>query len=48
LEPKYAEFTGEIGASGGKSSRWVRVEQTSGNVIHGHPVTEQEFLKQTK
>lgn len=44
---KVAEFTGEIGASGGKSSRWVRVEE-SGNAIHGHPITQQEFRKLTK
>ena len=44
---KVAEFTGEIGASGGKSSSWVRVEE-SGGVIHGHPITQQEFQKLTK
>jgi RHS repeat-associated protein len=44
---KVAEFTGEIGASGGKSSRWVRVEETAG-AIHGHPITQQEFQKLTK
>jgi hypothetical protein len=44
---KAAEFTCEIGASGGKFSRWVRVEQSAGE-IHGHPITEQEFLKLSK
>ena len=44
---KYAEFKETIGASGGKPSRWVRVEESSG-FIHGHPVTQEEFLKHTK
>jgi RHS repeat-associated protein len=44
---KVAEFTGDIGASAGKPSRWVRVEE-SGGTIHGHPITEQEFQKLTK
>ncbi|MCG8418946.1 MAG: hypothetical protein MJE77_13495 [Proteobacteria bacterium] len=44
---KVMEFADEIGASGGKSSRWVRVEE-SASTIHGHPITEAEFRKLTK
>jgi hypothetical protein len=40
-------LTYSMGAGGGKSSRWVRVEE-SGGTIHGHPITEQEFQKLTK
>ncbi|WP_165073864.1 RHS repeat-associated core domain-containing protein [Paludisphaera rhizosphaerae] len=41
------EFPDEIGASAGKPSRWVRVEE-SGGTIHGHPITAEEFQKLTK
>lgn len=41
---KVMEFPSEVGASGGKSSRWVRVEE-SGGTIHGHPIPYEEFLK---
>ena len=44
---KVMEFSDEVGASGGKGSKWVRVEE-SGGTIHGHPITESEFLKLTK
>ena len=44
---KVQEFDHEIGASGGKSSRWIRVENNSGT-IHGHPITQQEYQKLTK
>lgn len=44
---KVKELPDEIGASAGKSSRWVRVEE-SGGTIHGHPITEQEYKKLTK
>jgi hypothetical protein len=44
---KVMEFPNEIGASGGKSSRWVRVENAD-NTLHGHPITQQEFQKLTK
>ena len=44
---KVMEFPNEIGASGGKSSRWVRVEESAGT-IHGHPITFAEFTKLTK
>jgi len=44
---KVMEMPEEIGASGGKSSRWMRVEM-SGNTIHGHPITEVEFNKLTR
>ena len=40
-------FEHEIGASEGKSSRWMRVEE-SGGTIHGHPISEAEYRKLTK
>mgnify|MGYP000374435580 CR=1 FL=1 len=43
---KVAEFTDEIEASGGKSSRWVRVEESAGT-IHGHLISEMEDRKLT-
>ena len=44
---KVMEFDVEVGASGGKSSRWVRVER-SADTIHGHPITFEEYQKLTK
>jgi hypothetical protein len=44
---KVQEFAGEIGASEGKPSRWVRVA-SSGNTIHGHPISEGEYLRLKK
>jgi len=44
---KVMEFSDEIGASGGKSSNWVRVEESAGT-IHGHPITQDEFCKLTR
>jgi RHS repeat-associated protein len=44
---KVMEFANEVGASGGRPSRWVRVEYSSGT-IHGHPITEDEYKKLTK
>jgi hypothetical protein len=44
---KVMEFTAEIGASGGKPSFWISVEESAGT-IHGHPITETEYLKLTK
>lgn len=44
---KVMEFADEIGASGGSSSYWVRVEE-SGGTIHGHPITRAEFRKLTR
>lgn len=44
---KVMEFAEEVGASGGKGSRWVRVEESAGT-IHGHPITEAEFKKLIK
>ena len=44
---KVMEFEEEIGASGGKTSRWIRVEE-SAKTIHGHPITAAEFKKLTK
>ncbi|BBH44889.1 hypothetical protein KU43P_13660 [Pseudomonas sp. KU43P] len=36
-----------IGASEGKSSQWIRVEESAGT-IHGHPISLNEFLRLTK
>ena len=44
---KVMEFSEEVGASGGKGSKWVRVEE-SGGTIHGHPITQAEYIKLTK
>ena len=44
---KVKDFESDIGASGGKTSRWIRIE-LSAKTIHGHPITEQEFRKLTK
>jgi hypothetical protein len=44
---KVMEFTDEIGANGGSSSRWVVVKE-SGGTIHGHPLTSEDFLKLTR
>lgn len=41
------EFDNIIGASEGKVTNFVRVEN-SGNTIHGHPISESEFKKLTK
>lgn len=45
------EFKSVIGASDGKEVRWVRVEATGGPgslVIHGHPITQQEYQRLIK
>lgn len=44
---KVKEFERDIGASSGKTSRWIRIE-LSAKTIHGHPITEQELRKLTK
>jgi transmembrane sensor len=44
---KVMAFGEEIGASNGKPSRWIRVEE-SGGTIHGHQISEAEFKKLTK
>ncbi|MGC4018609.1 MAG: hypothetical protein QM793_04840 [Muricomes sp.] len=36
-----------IGATGGKETRYVRIEN-SANTIHGHPISESEYLKLLK
>lgn len=36
-----------IGASEGKASQWIRVEE-SGGTIHGHPMSLKEYLRLTK
>ena len=33
-----------IGATGGKETRYIRIEN-SANTIHGHPISESEYLK---
>lgn len=43
---KVMEFPHCIGASHGKLSCWVRIELSAG-VIHGHPISEQEFRRLT-
>ncbi|MGE8069732.1 hypothetical protein [Pseudomonas sp. NPDC089569] len=44
---KVKEYDSEIGASEGKSSRWVRIE-LSARTIHGHPISEGEYRKLRK
>ncbi len=38
------EFENIIGASGGKETRYIRIENSNGT-IHGHPITENEYRK---
>jgi len=38
------EFDNIIGASGGKETRYIRIENSNGT-IHGHPITGKEFKK---
>lgn len=44
---KVMEFNEIIGASEGKTTKYVRVEM-SADTIHGHPISEREFKKLTK
>ncbi len=44
---KIMEFDDVIGASGGKETKYIRVEESSGT-IHGHPITEDEYKKLIK
>ncbi len=44
---KVMELDDVVGASGGKETKYIRVEE-SGGTIHGHPITEEEFRKLTK
>ncbi|WP_235319648.1 RHS repeat-associated core domain-containing protein [Pectobacterium fontis] len=44
---KVQDLGSEIGASEGKVSQWIRVEE-SGGTIHGHPISLSEFLRLTK
>jgi len=44
---KVMEFHHEVGASGGKSNRWIRVEESAGT-MHGHPITEIEYNRLKK
>ena len=48
---KYLEFDRVIGASAGRESRWVRVEENGHGTnigIHGHPVPYEEFVANTR
>jgi hypothetical protein len=45
---KVIEFPHVIGASSGKETKYMRVEITEQNVIHGHPIDYEEFLMRTK
>lgn len=42
---RYAKFPRVIGASDGKETIYVRIECTSPGVIHGHPVTAEEYRR---
>ncbi|MBI6865705.1 hypothetical protein [Lysinibacillus fusiformis] len=42
------KFNEVIGAKKGKETCYVRVECTSGNIIHGHPIPEEEYNKLLK
>jgi len=44
---KVQEFDDIIGASEGKSTKYMRVEMGA-DTIHGHPIPEKEFNKLTK
>lgn len=44
---KVMEFGQDIGASSGKGSRWVLVEETGGT-IHGRPIDQATFRSHTK
>ncbi|WCT56198.1 hypothetical protein PQ456_01330 [Paenibacillus kyungheensis] len=37
------EFKDVIGASDGSGTKYMRVEMTNGDIIHGHPITEEEY-----
>ncbi len=40
------KFDDVSGASGGAESKDIRVEM-SGGTVHGHPITESEYIKLT-
>ena len=43
---KVKEFPEEIGAKNGRVSRWLRLEYSEGgDVIHGHPITLEEYRR---
>lgn len=42
---KFVKFQDEIGFDGGKGTKWVRVEWSSGH-YHGHPINPERLLKQ--
>jgi len=41
---KIYEFEWAIGACNGQSSRWVKIEVTSGE-FHGRPITQEQFMR---
>ncbi len=46
---KVVEFPEEIGAYNGKAVRWLRLEfSEGGNVIHGHPISIEQYRKLLK
>ncbi len=47
---KVVEFPEEIGAYDGKAVRWMRVEYSGGSngVIHGHPISLEQYRKLLK
>jgi hypothetical protein len=45
---KVLELPHVVGASSGKETKYMRVEYTEQNVIHGHPIDYEEFLMRTK
>lgn len=42
------KFEDTIGANSGKETKFMRVEYTSGGVIHGHPILESDYLDYIK
>ena len=46
---KVAEFPEDIGAYNGKAVRWLRLEYSEGGkVIHGHPISIEQYRKLLK
>jgi hypothetical protein len=42
---KFVKFQDDIGFDGGKGTKWLRVEWSSGS-YHGHPISAKRLLKQ--
>ncbi|ANY68036.1 hypothetical protein BBD42_17315 [Paenibacillus sp. BIHB 4019] len=45
---KVMKFSEVIGATLGKDTKYMRIESTNGDTIHGHPITEEEYKKLLK